>query len=142
MPVRVKRNDLWLLEPSTVLSVRMPNGIVHFGILSDDHESGGEPTIISASKLRGAVVEETPIEFSLGFPICAHGLWGDQTWEDTVENARANLGKPYRIFNANCEHFVRFCTGLVPESPQLQQAVGAVCFGAVALWAVARIASQ
>lgn len=41
------------------------------------------------------------------------------------------LGQPYDLFNLNCEHFVRFCHGLPPESPQLATAflLGAMVFG-------------
>src|ERR1017187_4760600 len=94
-PIYVAAEDLRFLPPGEVLSIRMPGGIEHFGFLTDEHIFGGNPTIISASKLRGAVVEELPIGFSSGGPILAHGPWGDQSWEDTLEISRANLGKPY-----------------------------------------------
>ena len=38
--------------------------------------------------------------------------------------AQANLGKPYALFNLNCEHFASFCYSLRAESRQLQSAVG------------------
>ena len=136
-PIWIAPKDLWVLAPSEVVSVPMPGGIEHFGIVTDNHLDGGYPTIISPSKHRRAVVEETPFQFSKGAPILAHGHWGDQFWEDTLERARANLGRPYRLFDANCEHFVRFCSGLQPESPQLQNAVGAACVIAAATWLIA-----
>jgi hypothetical protein len=136
MPTFVRLEDIWALDPATILSIRMPNGIVHFGILTD------EETVISASKLRGKVAEELPFEFSWGFPIQVHGRWGNQYWEDTIEIARANLGVEYHLFDTNCEHFVRFCSGLRPESPQLQRVVGAACLIGLAAWAIAASATS
>lgn len=113
--------DLRYFPPGTVLSV--PGGPVeHFGMLTGQHVFGRRVTIISPSKRRGAVVEELPMQFSDGAPILAHGPWGDLPWQEKMKIARANLGRPYHLFLGNCEHFVRICSGLEPESPQLQKA--------------------
>lgn len=129
--------DLSRLAAGTVLSTVKPEGIEHFGVLTGRHLFGQPATIISASKFRQAVVEEAPIGFSFGAPIYAHGVWSDQPWQHTIARARSNLGQPYRLFDKNCEHFVRFCHGLPEESPQLARAVGIAVVGGLLLWALA-----
>lgn len=117
MPTPVTLMELMLLPPGEVLSVRTPGRPEHFGVLT------GQRTIISASKAHGRVVEEWPADFSSGAQIYAHGTWSNQPWQETMKVARSQLGEPYRLFNNNCEHFVRFCHGLERKSPQLEAAV-------------------
>lgn len=130
-PVFVTPADLRFLPPATVLSVPTNGPVEHFGILTGRHFFGGKPTIISPSKRRGAVVEESPMTFSDGAALLALGPWGDLSWQEKIQIARANLGRPYHLFRGNCEHFVRMCSGLEPESPQLQKAMGTLAVGAM-----------
>jgi len=135
---RITLSQVSSLYPGVVLSTILPNGVEHFGVLTELHFLYGvHPTLISASKRRQAVVEEPPQQFALGAPIYAHGAWSDQPWEVTVDNARSQLGVPYRLDDRNCEHFVRFCHGLPQESPQLTRAVGAAIIGGAILWMLA-----
>jgi hypothetical protein len=137
MGTLVTVEDLADLMPGTVLSTTKPGGIEHYGILTGRHLHGQSLTIISASKFRQSVVEELPMHFSLGAPIYEHGVWSDQLWRKTIINARSQLGRPYRLFSKNCEHFVRFCHGLPQESPQLARAIGVAIVGGAILWALA-----
>jgi len=137
MGIPVTVQDLAYLEAGTVLSTVKPGRIEHFGVLTEQHLYGFPPTIISASKVRQLIVEEQPMQFSLGALIYAQGVWSKQPWQQTVGNARSQLGQPYRLFDRNCEHFVRFCHGLPQESPQLAKAVGVALIGGVILWALA-----
>lgn len=105
------------LLPGEVLSVVLPNGIEHFGILTD------RMTVISASKKHQAVAEERLIDFSMGLQIFVHAPYGNQRWDETVRKAYEQLGEPYDLFSGNCEHFVRYCHGVAEESPQLAKAV-------------------
>lgn len=129
--------ELTHLPPGTVLSTITAGGIEHFGILTERQLFGQPVTVASASKRRLSVVEEWAMEFSLGAPVYTHGVWSKLSWQQTVGNARSQLGQPYRLFDRNCEHFVRFCHGLPQESPQLASAVGAVVVGGLILWATA-----
>ena len=138
MRTPVTLEDLLFLEPGTILSTIKPDGgVEHFGALTGRHLFGMPPTIISASKFRQTVVEELPLQFSFGAPIYAHGVWSNQPWQETIRKARSQLGQPYRLFGNNCEHFVRFCHGLPPESPQLAGAVGVAIVAGIVLWALA-----
>jgi len=137
MGTLITAQDLAWLLPGTVLSTIGVGGIEHFGVLTGRHLYGQGPTIISASKLRQSVVEESPMQFSLGAPIYQHGVWSEQPCQQTVAKARSQLGQPYRLFDRNCEHFVRFCHGLPQESPQLAKAVGAAVVGGLILWTLA-----
>lgn len=129
MRTPIRPEDLAFLSPGTILSTQKGNGVEHFGILTEMHTYGFPATIISASKIEQAVVEESPFRFSLGAQIYSHGYWGKQSEETTVGRARSKVGVAYRLSDKNCEHFVRFCHGLPQESPQLQNAVGAVVVG-------------
>jgi hypothetical protein len=137
MPRLITLADLASLTPSEVFSVVTPGGIEHFGVLTGRHLFGMAPTIISASKIYRAVAEESLEQFSLGAPIYAHGVWSKQPWQRTVKNARSKIGTPYHLFQNNCEHFVRFCHGLPPESPQVAKAVGWTLVAGVAAWLLA-----
>lgn len=140
-PTYVTPSALRFFPPGVVLSVSTGGAVEHFGMLMDRHVFGYRPTIISPSKKRGAVVEEFAPGFSGGAPILAHGPWGDLPWQHKMKIARANLGRPYHLFLGNCEHFVRVCSGLEPESPQLQKAFGGIALGGAALLILASLAN-
>lgn len=108
--------EVFQFLPGTVLSVG--SGPEHFGLLTH------QQTVISASKVHGEIVEETLWQFAAGQQIFSHGVWSPQPWQDTMHIAYAQLGQPYRLFNNNCEHFVRYCHGLERKSPQLAAAIG------------------
>lgn len=138
MRVAITLEDLLDLDPGEVISAQRPGGIEHFGILTGRHLYGMSPSLISGQKIRQAVVEENPFRFSRGAPLYAHGIWSEQPWQQTIWNARSQLGKPYRLFSGNCEHFVRFCHGLPQESPQLQTGIcGAIVGGLIVYAALA-----
>jgi len=116
MPVPVTQIESTFLLPGTVLSVG--TGPEHFGILTC------RQTVISASKIHGEIIEQSLWQFSGGQQILAHGVWSNQPWEETMKIAYSQLGQPYRLFDNNCEHFVRYCHGLERKSPQLATAIG------------------
>ena len=98
----------------------------HVGVMTD------EGTVISASKRRGCVAEESPDEFSDGRPIYAKGYPGDLPADEVVQRAREMIGKRYDVVFNNCEHVVRHAHGVARRSPQLR-AVGAFAGVALAL---------
>jgi hypothetical protein len=111
-------------------------GYAHHGVLTDRHLYGLQPTVISNSKKHGRVVEELLVDFAGGAPVTVHNSPSEQPWWQTVQNAYSKLGEPYRLLDSNCEHFVRSCQGLPPQSQQLAIALCAALGGA-ALWALA-----
>jgi len=131
--------DLPFLLPGDVLST-FANGVEHFGLLTDRHLCGWPPSIVSASKTLGYVAEELPLQFAPSGQLFAHGYWSRQHRGLTVCIARSKLGQPYRLFELNCEHFVRICQGLPAQSPQLAGAFG-VLVAAGVLYGLSKIAA-
>ena len=116
MPVPVTLYEASLHPVGEVLSVG--SGPEHFGVLT------GRQTVISASKIHGKIIEEPLWQFAGEQQVFAHGVWSNQSPQQTMKVARSQLGQPYRLFNNNCEHFVRYCHGLERKSPQLATAIG------------------
>ena len=112
----VMPHEIWMLPVGEVLSAG--ENPEHFGLHL------GQGIVSSASKVQGKVVEEWPLDFSSGAQIIAHGVWSNRPAQEVVRTARSQLGEPYRLFNNNCEHFVRYCHGLERKSPQLQRVIG------------------
>ncbi|MGJ8564413.1 MAG: hypothetical protein ACSHXY_12785 [Alphaproteobacteria bacterium] len=118
---------MWF-DAGDIVRVRVNGFIEHEGIMT---ETG---RIISNSRRRGRVVEETASEFAGGRKIEHVGRLSGLSGARTLANARLRLGRPYDAFNYNCQHFVRECSGLRKHSPQKKLALGAAA--ALALLAI------
>lgn len=101
--------------------------VTHKGIVSDDRGPDGLPKILHASKFVGRVAETSATTFvhravagarlrNLGYP-------GRLPRALVVARGRARIGVAYDLALANCEHFVSWCHGLAPSSPQLDAAI-------------------
>jgi hypothetical protein len=104
-------------EPGMVVYVNFWGRWRHYGIVSE-RTANGKPTIIANAFRTGGVAEVTWDCFADGRtvyiarpPATVHPLV-------VVYNARQLMGKPYRLFSSNCEHFVHRCHGLEPSSNQ------------------------
>lgn len=97
-----------------------PYGFVHVGVASDR-----PGFVIHNSRRRGGVVEEPLSSFSEGRPVRAV-YPGRLPPKNVVARARTQIGRPYRLFGNNCEHFVRFAHALHHASPQLRRAAAGV----------------
>ena len=93
----------------------------HVGVMTE------RETVISASKRRGCVAEESPEAFSGGRPIYAKGYPGHLPADEVVERARGMVGERYDVVVNNCEHVVRHAHGMPRRSPQFR------AFGAFAV---------
>jgi len=109
--------------PGDVLRVRVYGGVLHEGIYTD------HGTVISSSRRRGGVFEETISAFSSGRPITNLGPLSDLSRHRALARARIACGKNYHVLNDNCQHFVRYCYGLKPRSHQRDLVIG---LGAIA----------
>ncbi len=107
-------------QPGDVVRVRVNGFIEHEGIMT---ESG---RVISNSRRRGAVVEESARDFAGGRKVETIGRLSNLPVAQVLSNARARLGRGYSAYNYNCQHFVRDCYGLGRRSPQKKLALGAV----------------
>lgn len=128
------------LAPGTVVAVPFcRNGVrgEHVGIVTEVRDRRtGEPTVISASKKLGYVGEEWWSDFSDGQAAQIVPLRGRLASAQVLRRARSQLGRPWRLFSANCEHFVRWVHGVVPKSPQVRRGLaiaGVVGVAGVAL---------
>ena len=86
-------------------------------------------------------VTETPLnQFSTRFIEIYHQPISSEHGLQTERIARANLGKPYALFNQNCEHFASFCyIGSNAESEQVQAFLVAAVGVSLAAWAASSV---
>ncbi len=117
--------------PGTVLRVGSQWGFHHYGIT--DRPSWGTETVIHATKGRG--VESTSLaEFAAGHPVeVARSPQSSSEQNTILQRAYSQIGKPYALFDANCEHFVNWVLSGVAYSKQLSigiAAILAVCIAA------------
>lgn len=104
-------------KPGDVVSVRV-NGIRHEGIIT---ETG---RIISNSRRRGGVYEESARTFAGGGKIKNHGPRKSMPPHVAIARARARIGRRYHPYSHNCEHLVREAYGEKRHSPQKRIAMG------------------
>jgi hypothetical protein len=85
--------------------------------------------VVHASKEKGVVVCEYLSDIAKGKPITNHGRWSDDTDDEVLQRAGAEIGSPYRFVSSNCEHLVRKVSGLKINSPQIviPAIIGAAC---------------
>jgi hypothetical protein len=122
------------LRPGTILRVSV-GPVWHKGIVSDRVGSDGWPMVISNSKQRGEVAEESFRRFCSGQ--VAEIETQEHCWngERILRRARSLLGTPWHALSFNCEHFVEHAVGREPSSPQFVRAL--VCAGVLVLILVA-----
>lgn len=78
----------------------------------------GQPFVVSASKRRRMVLEETLAEFSAGRPIRHDGYRSHLPRHVVVARLRSMIGQPWHLLR-NCEHVAALAEGNPPSSPQL-----------------------
>lgn len=102
----------------------------HLGILAGSGPDG--TLLIIHSRERG--VEFTSLEdFALGRPIEVVATpYSAEHQRAVLERACSQIGRPFSLVLANCEHFANWAFYGVPRSPQLgQYAVGLLLTGLV-----------
>jgi hypothetical protein len=101
----------------------------HMGIATDQWH-GAEQLVISCSGRVGRVVLEPMSVFTAGRGAESMEQPSQLAREVVLSRARQMLGKPYSLFEFNCEHFLFEAFGLARRSPQV---AGAVAIAAVFL---------
>jgi hypothetical protein len=110
------------------VSITAPVFIRHYGLIAERYTNGA-PNVISLPNSKGGVVEESWEEFAGGNPVRVDGYPGALPPEEVIQRARSCIGQvPWR-FTFNCEHFVSWCHGLDPKSPQLENWLATVGLG-------------
>ncbi len=123
------------LPAGTVIGMRF-GPFEHIGIVTDT-PIAGVPGVISNSRARGGVCEESLAAFAEGKPFRVLGYTGSLPGDDVVRRARTMIGRRYKPLRFNCEHFVRLAHGLRARSPQIET-VAVLLAGAFAAWRLAR----
>lgn len=123
-----------VVAPADVIAVRV-RGVTHEGLVSDVIGPDGRPLVISKSKRRGAVAEESWRDFCGGRLPWVVGYIGERCPCCVLAEARSRIGEPWTIVR-NCQHFVRECHGLPSQSPGLH---GASVSGIVAVAGLAAV---
>ena len=111
-------------------------GIVHTAICAEDRH--GMQRVVDCSPEHG-VSERSVFEFTNGLPIHFIDYGPSFAPQQILSRARSQIGKPYRLFSSNCQHFTSWCATGVPKSQQIATglAIAAVCAVAVAALAAA-----
>lgn len=135
LPWRRGADRLGALRPGDVVGVAIL-GVTHEGLVSDRLDGEGRPMIIHSSRRRGCVAEEPFSAVVGGLPHWRVGYYGKKCRACVVEAARARIGEPWDLMEANCQHFTRACHGVGRQSPGLAGA-GVVSSALVAAGALA-----
>ncbi len=98
-------------SPGDIVSVRV-GAVRHEGIMTEHGR------VISNSRKNGGVFEESVRSFAEGRQIKNHGQLRPADPARVLARARSQIGRAYHPYTHNCEHFVRFCYGTSPYSPQ------------------------
>lgn len=96
--------------------------ISHKGLVSDKMGFDGYREIIHNAKLHGQVVEDSLTGFCVKAvgPVELVGYLGKLPPDEVLRRARSQLGTPWQFFY-NCEHFVCWCHGVEPKSPEFRR---------------------
>lgn len=111
-------------------------GYQHWSLVTDRFCAQGLPMLISATKRNGTVQEEPWAEVIQGKHTYVAQMETDKPAHQILSDARSQIGKwRYSLTHQNCEHFVKWATGLEVSSKQVVAGTtGAVVgAGAVAL---------
>jgi len=123
-----------VLVPGSLLKAKKSVGLPldHSGIFAGS-QKGGTPIVLH-SRQRG-VVWTTFEEFSLGREVQIVDVPATLEHQRVVlQRAWSQIGHPFDLLIANCEHFASWAFYGEAESPQLKKYVGAAILGGLALW--------
>lgn len=93
----------------------------HVGMLAE-YNAQGERQVFAFSAKANGFLEHSIEQFSEGKTVRIDGYFGQLPSHQVMERALQWKGRPYSLFERNCEHFVRFAHNLAPTSPQLVHA--------------------
>lgn len=123
------------LLPGDAVAVEVVGGPVaqvlrtHFGVVSRV-DARGRVWVVSSSRRTGACVEERLGDFAQGGDVVRADLPRLRPADEVVRRARALLGRPWDLLEANGEHVVRHALGLGWRSLQVERLGGRLAHGA------------
>jgi hypothetical protein len=106
-------------------------GYQHWSIVSRICPQG-DPLLISATDRNGTVEEESWETVTQGKKTYVADVSKSYNVQKTLDNARSQIGKwNYSIATNNCEHFVKWSSGINVTSTQVVAGVGGAVVGAL-----------
>ena len=110
----------------------------HWSFVSDTVCSRGKPMLISATKRNGTVKEETWDTVTQGKNTYITKTKNIKSVSEILNAARSQIGKwKYSAESNNCEHFVKWASGLKVTSTQVVNTTTGLISGAVLVGMVA-----
>ena len=110
----------------------------HWSLVSDRFCSLGKNMLISATKRTGTVQEESWDEVTQGKHTYVVVSNSDKSIAQILSDARSQIGKwTYAVADNNCEHFVKWSSGLKVSSTQVKAGVSGAVLGGIAVAALA-----
>ncbi len=102
----------------------------HWSLVSDRLCSAGKPMLISATQRNGTVREEPWDVVTQGETTYVADVTSSKPLQQILADARSQIGKwSYSITSKNCEHFVKWASGLQVTSKQVVAGVGGATAG-------------
>ena len=112
------------IQPGSLLRAKSPGlRVDHWGIAGRSLDDG-TPTVVH-NTLAGVQVTCWE-QFAAGRPV--EVIWAPESPQQqaaALHRAYSQIGQPYNLFRANCEHFATWVVTGVPQSPQLRTYCGA-----------------
>lgn len=106
----------------------------HWSVVSDRFCSLGKNMLISATKRTGTVQEEPWDDVTQGKHTYVAVTNTEKSIPQILSDARSQIGNwAYSLTDNNCEHFVKWSSGLQVSSSQVQAGVGGLIVGGVAI---------
>ncbi|MBB1315762.1 MULTISPECIES: lecithin retinol acyltransferase family protein [Aliivibrio] len=96
----------------------------HWSIVTDKVCTKGTPLLISATQRNGTVQEEPWHDVTQGKKTYVTNAKFSKPISEVLSDARSQIGLwPYSVTSKNCEHFVKWATGLKVTSTQVTAGV-------------------
>lgn len=133
----VKMDNL-IVQPGDVVVTQF--GLYqHWSLVSDRVCSLGKNMLISATKRTGTVQEEPWDDVTQGKHTYVVESNSNKSTDKKLSDARTQIGKwKYSVVDNNCEHFVKWCSGLNVSSSQVKAGVGGATIGGIAVATIAK----
>lgn len=109
----------------------------HWSIVSNRLCKDGFNMLISASRRTGTVMEEPWLNVTQGKDTYVADYRSELAVHKVLAAARSQIGKwSYSVTTSNCEHFVKWATGMEVTSTQVKAGVAGATVGALAVAAL------
>ena len=117
------------VKPGHIVATDM-GAYQHYSLVTDQKCDKGNWKLISATKRNGTVKEETWDSVVTGRTTYLADYVLTRPLSEVLADARSQIDKwDYEVLNRNCEHFVKWSTGMEISSSQVKAGGGGVLVG-------------